>query len=607
MTNLIICEKPSAALKIATALADKKPKKQTLNKVPYYELKHKGKDIIVVCAVGHLFSVTEKEKKGMSYPTFDLTWKPAYEAKKSSAYTKPYLKTIEKLAKKAKTFTVATDYDIEGEVIGLNIVKFLCHQKDASRMKYSTLTKDELIESFEKAQKHLDWGQAEAGETRHFMDFMWGINLSRALTAAIKKAGMFKLMSSGRVQGPALKILADREKEIQKFKPKPYWEIELNGNIKKSGIVAQHKKGKFWKKDEADKVMKKTKNKKALISKVSKHQLQQAPPYPFDLTSLQIEAYKTIGASPKQTQAMAQNLYTSGYISYPRTSSQKLPLALNYKKILEKLSKQTKFKKQTAELLAKSKLKPNEGKKSDPAHPAVHPTGEIPKKLEAKEQKLYDLIVHRFLATFGEPAIRETITLEIDVNKELFITKGTRTIKQGWHNLYKPFLKLKEEELPEVQEKEEVKVKKIEQLSKETQPPKRYTPASIIKELEKKNLGTKATRANILDSLYQRSYIINKSIEVTNLGLKTINTLEKHSPEIIDEKLTREFEEDMEEIREKKHTEEQILKRAEELLKKILKDFKKDEEKIGKNLIKAYIQTRDEENDLGPCKKCKKG
>ncbi len=607
MVQLIITEKPSAAQKIATALADKKPKKLTIGKVPYYELTHKNKKILVVCAVGHLYSVTEKEKQGMKYPTFDLTWKPAYEAKKASAYTKPYLDVIEKLSKQADHFIVATDYDIEGEVIGLNIIKYLCKQKDASRMKYSTLTKDELIESYEKAQKHLDWGQAEAGETRHFMDFMWGINISRALTVAIKKAGMFKILSAGRVQGPALKLLADREKEIKKFKPKPFWEIELQGKIKTNTITAQHKKEKFWDKKEADKVMKATKGKPAFIKDVKASQFTQAPPAPFDLTSLQMEAYRTLGFSPKQTQALAQELYTAGYISYPRTSSQKLPPSLNLKKILQNLSKQPSFKKLAEGLLSKDNLRPNEGAKTDPAHSAVHPTGEVPKKLDPREKRLYDLIVHRFLATFGEPAKRETITLEIDVNKELFITKGTRTIEKGWHTLYGSFLKLKEETLPEVQKQDEVKVKKIEQLAKETQPPKRFTPASIIKELEKRNLGTKATRANILDSLYERSYIEEKSIKVTDLGLETISVLEKYSPEIVDEELTRDFEKQMDQIREKKYKEKQILEKAEKLLTKILKDFKKHEEKVGKELRKTYIKTREEESDLGPCKICKNG
>ncbi|MHA1830198.1 MAG: DNA topoisomerase, partial [Candidatus Helarchaeota archaeon] len=142
--------------------------------------------------------------------------------------TKKYLDVIKNLAKKAKEFTVATDYDIEGELIGLNIIRFACNQNDAYRMKFSTLTKEDLIESY---KNKLDWGQANAGETRHKLDWYYGINLSRALTDAIKSAGYYKLMSIGRVQGPTLKLVVNKEKEITSFKPEDYWEIELLESI----------------------------------------------------------------------------------------------------------------------------------------------------------------------------------------------------------------------------------------------------------------------------------------------------------------------------------------------------------------------------------------
>ena len=244
MTELIITEKPSQSQKIAEALSDKKPKKKIVNKVPYYEITHNKKKIIIGCAVGHLFNLTEREKS-FKYPTFDLVWKPTSDISKNSGFSKKYLSVLKTLAKEADEFTVstdydqegsvigwnivryydaisrlaknagsvtvATDYDIEGELIGFNIVRFLCGQKDANRMKFSTLTKKELIDSYEHKLKHLDFNLIHSGETRHYLDYYWGINLSRALTLAVKNAGMFKILSSGRVQGPALKILAKRE------------------------------------------------------------------------------------------------------------------------------------------------------------------------------------------------------------------------------------------------------------------------------------------------------------------------------------------------------------------------------------------------------------
>jgi len=600
--ELIITEKPSSSLKLAEALADKRPKKQSKNKVPYYELKHKNKDIIIACAVGHLFNLKEKGKKGWTYPVFDIEWIPS-SAIKGSEFTARYINLIASLAKKASSFTVATDYDIEGEVIGYNIIKFLCNQKDAKRMKYSTLTKDELLESYKNVNKHLDKGQLEAGLTRHILDFYYGINLSRALTLSIKNStGHFKIMSSGRVQGPSLALLAKRELEIKKFKSKPFWQIEL---ITKD-FSAWHKEDKFWNKKEADKILKTTKGKKALISKTTKKQAKQSPPNPFDLTSLQIEAYKLFRITPKNTLQVAQKLYTSAYISYPRTSSNQLPPSINIKKIINKLSRQSRYKKST-EALLKTKLIPNNGKKKDPAHPAIYPTGEIPKRLNSHEARIYDLIVKRFFATFGEYALRETIHIDIDINKEIFIAKGIRTIKPGWHIFYEPYIRLEEQQLPDLKEGDEIKVKQIKLHSKETQPPKRFTPASVIKELEKKNLGTKATRAQIIENLYERNYIKEQSIEVTDLGLKTVQTLKKHSPDILDEKLTRHFEEEMEKIREGKKKGDTVLTKAKNILRKVLNEFRKNEKKIGKALSDANIETMQIENTMGPCPVCKKG
>src|SRR3989344_5748266 len=375
MPELIISEKPSAAKRIAEALADTKPSENKIGKVKYYELTHKNKKIYVVCAVGHLYALTEKEKKGWTYPTFDVVWKPAYEVNKEADFTKDYIKVIEKIAKSSDKFTVATDYDQEGEVIGLNALRYACKQKSGQRMKFSTLTKDELIQSYENASKTLDKPQAEAGETRHFLDYFYGINLSRALTLAVKNAGSFKILSTGRVQGPTLALLSKREEEISKFKPEPFWEIEFQGKTKKDDITAWHKNGKIKDKTTVNEILKKTKGKKAFISSVN-----------------------------------------------VKTYNQKQPA----------------FQKLAEELLSKPNLTPNEGMKTDPAHPAIYPTG-LPFNGSGKSKDLYELIVRRFLATFSDPPKRETITAVIDVNKEEFIASGTRTIEKGWHKFYGRF------------------------------------------------------------------------------------------------------------------------------------------------------------------------
>ncbi|MCH8049764.1 hypothetical protein IH979_03610, partial [Patescibacteria group bacterium] len=351
--ELIITEKPQAAMKIASALG--KSKKKSNKKVSYYEVDRNGEKIVVVSAVGHLFSL-KQEKARSQLPSFDVVWLPNYLIRKRD-FTKQYYDTILKLVKGAGSITVATDYDVEGEVIGLNVVRFIANQKDAKRMKFSTLTDKELNQAYEDKHPNIDWGQAIAGETRHYLDWFYGINLSRALMNAIKQTGKFKIMSIGRVQGPALNLVVQREKLIQAFKPEPYWQIFIKVKNKHT-VELKHNKDIFNKSELSKFGVLKGKTVEVKTEKKE----QRIPPNPaFDLTSLQTEAYKFHKITPSRTLQIAQQLYLAGLISYPRTSSQKLPESIGYNEIVKKLAK--KFK---AEKLIKRKI-PVQGRKSDPA------------------------------------------------------------------------------------------------------------------------------------------------------------------------------------------------------------------------------------------------
>ncbi len=639
--ELIISEKPQAAQKIAEALGSAKKLKES--GVNYYQVTRNGKNILVASAVGHLYGLGEKGGESWTYPVFDTEWKATWKTSKELAYTKDYIKCLETLGKNADEVTVASDFDIEGEVIGLNVVRFALGRKDANRMKFSTLTKGDLQKAYDNKQGHLEWGQANAGDTRHHLDWFYGINLSRAFTESIKKgAGQFKVLSTGRVQAPALHFLATREKQIQAFNPETFWEVYLDGTCKSTDIKAQYelpldiaKEQQLVKKDEnADEdlegdetekkktvdrnkifdeefkkqVVKETKGKNGTIKDITARQFKQNVPTPFDLTSLQMEASNHLGYSPKRTLEIAQKLYVSGFTSYPRTSSQKLPKELELDKKLEKLEKMPNYR-EKVQLVKKinPSLKPNEGKKSDPAHPAIHPTGEVPGGLTDQEKKVYDLIVKRFFAVFGKPATRETNTIIVDIEGHNFILKGTRTIDPQWHLLYEPYLKFEDVELPKLDKGEEVINKKISENKKQTSPPKRYTDASIIKELEKRNLGTKATRADILENLRKRGYIIDKSIKVTELGIKMDEVIADEMPTLVDEELTRKFEEEMEDIREEKSTPEKVLTVAKEELGKILDDIKSKEIKLGERLADAAKLARAAMARIAPCPQCSEG
>jgi DNA topoisomerase-1 len=505
------------------------------------------------------------------------------------------------LAKHASQFTVATDYDVEGEVIGKNIVEYIFHRPDAARMKFSTLTKQELEESYEHKSPALNWSQAIAGETRHYLDWFYGINLSRALMNALKKAGAFKIMSIGRVQGPTLHILVERERQIQKFKPEPYWQIFIT-------IKNSHELELKYNKDIFD--LSELRRFEDLVNKTAEVTIERReeiipPGFPFDLTTLQTESYKFHNFTPSKTLQIAQSLYLAGLISYPRTSSQKLPEAINYHEILKKMAKEY-----SVEHLI-NRVNPVEGPKTDPAHPSIYPTGEFPGQLTEDEEKLYNLIVRRFLALFCSDAVLYQKKIKAMVNELIFAVRGTSIKEKGWMAVYPA--KLKEIDIPDIEGKVLIIKQRAEE--KETQPPKRYTSASLVAELERRNLGTKATRAAILETLYERGYIKEKSIEVTPLGMSLINTLEKYSPIIIDQQLTRNFEKEMESIEQaKKNTleekEQKIINDAKKTITNIIHDFEKHEGKIGAELVEANKEVREQEkleNILMQCPVCKNG
>ncbi|WP_456418897.1 DNA topoisomerase I [Methanocaldococcus infernus] len=744
---LIIAEKPSVAKKIANALG--KAKKKKIYDVPYYEVDYNGKKIVVASAVGHLFTLVEKNKS-FSYPTFEIKWAPAY-IEKGKSYVKNYIRALKELSKHADEIYIATDYDIEGELIGYHALKFCCGRDKGKRMKFSSLTKREIIKAFENPIS-IDYGLVDAGESRHIVDWYFGINLSRALMHAVKALNDWKILSIGRVQGPTLYFLAEREKEIKEFKPKPYWILEAY----LKNLKAIHEKEKFWDEEEAKKIYKKVKDAKyGEVVKVERRVSKIKPPVPFDLGTLQREAYNYFKFSPKKTQEIAQSLYEKGlclhpdtlillpdgikkikelkeegevlcldhnlkltrsrykllkrtvreklikitlndgtelittrehpilvyrdkllfvpserlkekeqiitlghqnkelsldnylinedlkrisegdvYISkikkieeieyegevydlvvdkfhnfiangivvhncsYPRTSSQKLPKDWNYLENILKTLKNSEYWK-FAERIIEEKRKPIEGKKDDPAHPAIHVV-DYPKnkeELSKEELKVYDLIARRTLSAFWDEMEREYINAKISINDELFKASGSKTVKEGWHVIYH-FPTFEELNL-NLKEGEKVKVEKIKLVKKETKPPKRYTLSSIIKELEKRNLGTKATRAEIVDKLIKRGYIKvgkNGSLEVTDLGASIVEVFKRFCPEIVDEKLTRELEEKLENIQMKKINKDLVLEEAKKRLIEVLKKFKEKEVEIGKNLTNKEV--------VGTCPRC---
>jgi DNA topoisomerase-1 len=609
--TLIITEKPDAAQRIAQALDAKgKPQKAAAKGVPYF-IAQRDKTIVVVPAVGHLYTVTNKSGGRRDYPVFNFKWAPRYEVEKNAKYIRKWIDTIAHLAENASEFIDACDYDIEGSLIGYSILKYACLDKEsmAKRMKYSTLTEAELEKAYEEPLAQLDFALIEAGRTRHEVDWLYGVNLSRALTLAAKRwSGRYTTLSTGRVQGPTLRFLVAREREIKCYVPTPYWNIRARVKFDGEFFEAEYEKKIIERRTQADAVLQACKGKSGVVEQVNVRKSQVAPPIPFDLGALQAEAYSLFGYTPQRTSDIAQRLYLDALISYPRTSSQKLPPSIGYRQILNGLKSETAYSRLASELLSVKTLKPNEGKKVDPAHPAIYPTGnKSERELDPSERRIWDLVVRRFMAVFGEPALRQSMQVSINVNGHHFFLHGRQILYEGWMRFYKPYVRSEEVMLPPVKEGEKIDVAEVVAEDKFTKPPPRYNPSSLLKKMEDEGVGTKATRADIIETLYNRKYVTEERITVTDLGFDVTEILHEHCPGIISVKLTRDLEEKMERIQNGEEKREDVLSEMVAYLKPLLEEFKKKEEAIGKALSEAVRKAKLQERIISDCPTCKTG
>jgi DNA topoisomerase-1 len=569
----------------------------------------RDKKIVVVPAMGHLYAITSDERA--NYPIFDFKWVPLYLAKRNSAKIRNCLQVIEKLARKADTFIDACDYDLEGCLIGYCILRYACHGKEkiSKRMKFSTLTKKDIEESYENPLPHLDFSLIEAAKTRHEVDWLYGINLSRALMSATRNAGRnYTPLSAGRVQSPTLKFLVDREEEIGAFVPIPYWKVKALVEINGETFEANHEKEVIKRKEEAESILMTCIESTGEVEELYVHDVWKRPPYPFNLGSLQSEAYRLFGHTPQHCLEIAQQLYLKALISYPRTDSQKLPESIDYRAIFGNLRKVERYERLARELLATQRLVPNEGNKSDPAHPAIYPTGRVLEKaLKFDEERILDLVIRRFFAVFGETAKNQNLRISIETSGHRFSLTGSHMLSDGWTRFYKPYFRIQDVVLPSLKRGQTVNVKKVFLESLFTEPPSRYNPSSLLRKMEQMKIGTKATRASVIQTLQVRRYIEGNSMKVTTLGSEVCHVLQKNCPSLISTRLTRELEARMANIQEKRDNREKALAEAVGVLKPVLENLKQNEKEVGLLLAAALKRSRLEERAISACPVCKSG
>ena len=329
---------------------------------------------------------------------------------------------------------------------------------------------------------------------------------------------------------------------------------------------------------------------------------------PFDLGALQAEAYSFFKYTPKRTSDIAERLYLEALISYPRTSSQKIPPTINNRAILESLAKEPKYMSLTQRLLGRKKLVPNEGKGEDPAHPSIYPTGNLPTKtLGDPERKVWDLVVRRFMAVFGEPALKQSVKVTLAADGYSFFLHGKQVLEEGWMVFYEPFVRAEDVILPPLEKGQEVAFNEVAVEDRFTKPPARFNPSSLLKRMEDEGIGTKATRAGIIDTLYTRGYVGGERASVSELGLDVTSVLERYCPEVVSIGFTRELEKNMDEIQNGKENKDAVVGKAAVRLEPVLTEMKKHQAAMGEELSEAARKAQMQQRVVGSCLHCVTG
>lgn len=455
---------------------------------------------------------------------------------------------LKKEVEKADMVYIATDPDREGEAIAWHLIEILGlgKSKDYQRISFHEIT-PEAINGAIKKPHHLDINLVNAQQARRALDRIVGYKLSPLLWKKIARH-----LSAGRVQSVALKLIVDREREIEKFIPEEYWTISglfENNNKKVEAILSKikGKKEEIKNQEEAERITNDLKNKKYKVSKIEKKTVKRNPLPPFTTSTMQQEASKKLRFPSSLTMKVAQELYEKGYITYHRTDS----LNLSSQSIVAAKSFiENQFGKEYATNGRKFKTK----KRAQEAHEAIRPTNIFNTldrlKLDDKQKKLYNLIWTRFTASQMKEALFDSVKLEISSEeKDSFETNGLHVLFDGFLKVYP--MKIEEKEIPQFDKEEALNLLELKPFQHFTKPPARYNEASLIKELENNEIGRPSTYAPTISTIQKRNYVEKnkeKRFVPTETGFLVNDLLAEHFPEIIDIKFTAKMEKDLDEI-----------------------------------------------------------
>jgi DNA topoisomerase-1 len=626
--RLIVTEKNNSAKKIAEILSGGTATEGASYKTPFYTWEAPDGPQMTIGLKGHVLNPAFPE----SYNNWQQTNpRDLIDAELIKEPTdKNVVRALKKVAKDAEDLVIATDFDREGELIGLEALQEIVDSNPklgsangtnadgtaVKRARYSALTKDEIERAFNNLDE-LSMPLANAGAARQDMDLIWGATLTRAVSMATRRFGS-NFLSVGRVQSPTLGLIVQRELERRAHEPEPFWEIAATFSHPDGSFTAEHTTDKFWKKEEAEAAVANSKT-PGTVKEISARKNTRQPPAPLNTTAFTTDVSNRLGITPSRAMRIAEDLYMDGYISYPRTDNTVYPKSLDTKELVKQLVAVDDFK--AAEFLLDGRsLEATRGKKETTDHPPIYPTQAVnPMRLEARSEahrRVYELVARRFLATFSPPMVTESTRANIETAKgtpsadsgETYFVRGSVVLDPGFAAIY-TYARSADTEIPKLEEGQDLDLENVELEGKETPPPPRISQGKLIELMEERGLGTKATRADIIQKLYDRGYVFGNPPEPSETGISMSKAFEHYVPRMATPDMTAEMEAEMDQIEAGEVSKDEVLADSRNMLRSAFDemgdDVKTDDENAKwRKFAKEIWAGMDQDRILGPCIVC---
>jgi DNA topoisomerase-1 len=598
--RLIVTEKNNSAKKIAEILSGGEAKSDSSYRTPFYTWPGPGgEQQTAVGLKGHVLNPAFPESYSNWQETDPKSLIDAELVKEAT--DKNVVRAVRKLATDADSIVIATDFDREGELIGLEALGEILEVNPAvenavKRARYSALTKGEIDRAFAELDE-LSHELAYAAQVRQEIDLIWGATLTRAVSLATRRFGS-NFLSVGRVQSPTLGLIVERELERRAHVAKPYWEVFAKFSHPEGSFEAHHKTDKFWERPAAEAALAATDSPGEVVE-LAKRRNSRKPPTPYNTTTFTTDASSRLGLTPSQAMRTAEDLYMDGFISYPRTDNTVYPPSLNLSELVSSLVRIGEF--DAAKGLLEGELKPTRGKKETTDHPPIYPTQAVyPNALEGPRRRVYELVVRRFLATFSGPMISESARADIRAGSETYLVRGSIVVDPGYAAIY-TYARSADNELPALEQGQSLDLDGAPwMVDKETQPPSRISQGKLIEMMEELGLGTKATRPDIIQKLYSRGYVYSNPPQPSETGIALYEAFHEYVLRMATPEMTAELERDMDQIAAGESSKDDVIQISREMLHQTYDDLFERREDLAKTIWAGM----DEDKYIGHCEVC---